>query len=67
MFAHYSAIQMDGFRTLKPGARVAFDLSEGPKGALACNIHPLEAVASVGAPAPASLERAVEQGTPAPG
>ena len=44
VFAHFSAIQMEGFRTLKQGSRVSFDLVEGPKGRLAQNIRPLEAV-----------------------
>jgi cold shock protein len=43
VFAHFSAIQMDGFRTLKQGGKVRFDLVEGPKGQLAQNISPLEA------------------------
>ncbi len=38
VFAHFSSIQMDGFRTLKQGSRVTFDLVEGPKGRLAQNI-----------------------------
>jgi CspA family cold shock protein len=42
VFAHFSAIQMEGFRTLKQGARVVFDLVQGPKGDLAQNIRPLE-------------------------
>ena len=40
VFAHFSSIAMDGFRTLRQGARVSFDLSEGPKGRLALNIQP---------------------------
>lgn len=32
VFAHFSAIQSEGFRTLKEGQRVAFLLGEGPKG-----------------------------------
>ncbi|WP_119156888.1 cold shock domain-containing protein [Caldimonas tepidiphila] len=44
VFAHFSAIQMEGFRTLKQGGRVSFDLVEGPKGRLAKNIRPVEAV-----------------------
>lgn len=40
VFAHFSAIQMDGFRTLKPGDRVRFEIVEGPKGQLAQNISP---------------------------
>jgi len=42
VFAHFSAIQMDGFRTLKQGARVVFELMQGPKGNLAQNIRPVE-------------------------
>lgn len=38
IFAHFSAIQMEGFRTLKQGARVTFEAVEGPKGKLAQNI-----------------------------
>jgi len=45
VFAHFSAIQMDGFRTLKQGSRVTYDLVQGPKGQLAQNIQPLDAVA----------------------
>lgn len=39
VFAHFSAVQMDGFRTLKQGARVAFEVVQGPKGHLAQNIR----------------------------
>lgn len=39
VFAHFSAITMDGFKTLKQGARVTFDLTAGPKGQLAQNIR----------------------------
>lgn len=38
VFAHFSAIQMEGFRTLKQGSKVSFDLVQGPKGMLAQNI-----------------------------
>ncbi len=41
VFAHFSAIQMDGFRTLKQGETVQFELVQGPKGQLAQNIAPL--------------------------
>ena len=40
VFAHFSAIQMDGFRTLKQGGRVSYELVQGPKGQLAQNICP---------------------------
>lgn len=38
LFAHFSAIQMPGFKTLKEGQVVLYDLSEGPKGKQAINI-----------------------------
>ena len=38
-FAHFSAIQMDGYKSLKEGARVSFELSQGPKGLMAINIQ----------------------------
>lgn len=41
VFAHFSAIKMDGFRTLKAGVRVKFELSQGEKGAQALNIEML--------------------------
>ncbi len=41
VFAHFSAVQMDGFRTLKQGGRVTFDMVQGPKGDLAQNIRPV--------------------------
>lgn len=42
VFAHFSAIQMDGFRTLKQGAKVRYDLVAGPKGMLAQNIQQVD-------------------------
>ena len=41
VFAHFSAIQSEGFRTLKQGGRVSYDVVQGPKGQLAQNIRPL--------------------------
>lgn len=41
LFAHYSAIKMDGYRTLKAGQAVVFDTTPGPKGTHAINISPL--------------------------
>lgn len=43
VFAHFSAIQMDGFRTLKQGSKVQYELIAGPKGMLAQNIQPVDA------------------------
>ena len=39
LFVHYSAIEMDGYRTLKAGQPVSFDIVEGPKGLHAVNIQ----------------------------
>ncbi|MBF1287036.1 MAG: cold-shock protein, partial [Neisseria sp.] len=39
LFAHFSAINMDGFKTLKEGQRVSFDVTTGPKGKQAANIQ----------------------------
>jgi cold shock protein len=44
VFAHFSAVQMDGFRTLKQGSRVSFELVQGPKGHLAQNIRQVDAL-----------------------
>jgi CspA family cold shock protein len=46
VFAHFSAIQMDGFRTLKQGSKVRYELVQGPKGQLAQNIQPADVAAS---------------------
>ncbi|GAB3486362.1 hypothetical protein GCM10027398_47180 [Azotobacter salinestris] len=45
LFAHYSAIQMDGYKTLKAGQAVTFELLQGPKGLHAINIRPCPAPA----------------------
>ncbi len=40
LFAHFSAIQGNGFKTLKEGQQVTFDVTTGPKGQQASNINP---------------------------
>jgi cold shock protein len=40
LFAHFSAIQGSGFKTLKEGQAVSFDVTTGPKGKQAANIKP---------------------------
>ena len=42
VFAHFSAIAMEGFKTLKQGSRVNFEVQDGPKGLLAQNIQSVE-------------------------
>lgn len=39
VFAHYSAITGEGFKSLAEGDRVTFDINEGPKGPQAANIQ----------------------------
>ena len=41
LFAHFSAINMSGFKTLKEGQKVSFDVTQGQKGPAAANIKPL--------------------------
>lgn len=44
VFAHFSQIQMDGYKTLKTNQEVTFDLVDGNKGKQAQNIQLLEKV-----------------------
>jgi CspA family cold shock protein len=39
VFVHHTAIQMDGFRSLKEGERVEFEVTKGPKGLQAANVR----------------------------
>jgi cold shock protein len=39
LFAHFSAINMSGFKTLKEGQKVSFEVTQGPKGKQASNIQ----------------------------
>ncbi len=41
VFAHFSAIQASGFKTLKEGQKVEFTITQGEKGPQAANIVPL--------------------------
>jgi CspA family cold shock protein len=38
VFVHFSAINMDGYKTLKEGQEVEFEITEGPKGPQATNV-----------------------------
>jgi len=38
VFVHYSAIEMEGFKTLQEGQRVSFEVIEGEKGLKATNV-----------------------------
>ena len=41
VFAHFSAIVMEGYKTLREGQQVEFDVQDGPKGPQASNIREL--------------------------
>jgi len=41
IFVHFSAIQMDGYKSLKEGASVEFEVKDGPKGLFAENVIPI--------------------------
>ena len=41
LFAHYSAIQSEGFKSLKEGQKVEFEIGQGRKGPAAENIRPV--------------------------
>ncbi|MBE7377052.1 cold shock domain-containing protein CspD [Pseudomonas lopnurensis] len=51
LFAHYSAIQMEGYRTLKAGQAVMFNILQGPKGLHATDIRPQQTSSEAAAPA----------------
>ena len=41
LFAHFSEIRIEGFKTLKETQRVTFEVKMGPKGKQAANIKPV--------------------------
>lgn len=41
IFVHFSAIQSDGFKSLREGQSVQFEVGSGPKGPQAENVRPL--------------------------
>jgi CspA family cold shock protein len=42
VFVHFSAIQAAGYRSLTEGQQVEFEITQGPKGAQAANVRPLD-------------------------
>lgn len=42
VFVHFSAIEMDGFKTLQEGETVEFEVVDGPKGLQAANVTKAE-------------------------
>ncbi|WP_166570254.1 cold shock domain-containing protein CspD [Pseudomonas sp. R5(2019)] len=59
LFAHYSAIQMDGYKTLKAGQAVSFEIIQGPKGLHAVNICSASKVQDTAPAASAATEAKV--------
>ncbi len=53
LFVHYTAIVGDGFRRLDDGAKVEFEVVDGPKGKQAGNVRCLEPAPAKPADAPA--------------
>ncbi len=58
LFAHYSAIEMDGYKTLKAGQAVSFEIIQGPKGLHAVKISALKVAGEI-IPAEAQPESAL--------
>jgi CspA family cold shock protein len=67
VFAHFSAIQMDGFRTLKQSCRVSYDLVQGPKGNLAQNIVVVDTAGEPAIDADFAVQRVTALAEAAPG
>ncbi len=42
LFAHFSAIEGEGFKTLQENQKVSFEVTSGPKGDQAVSIKPIE-------------------------
>ncbi len=64
IFAHFTAIEMSGYKTLKAGQLVNFELNRGPKGLHATNIQPEpmegeEANTPIAASQPAAMPRGI--------
>jgi CspA family cold shock protein len=51
LFAHYSAIEMEGYKTLKAGQAVKFEIIQGPKGLHAVKIGPAAPAEEIFTPA----------------
>ena len=59
LFAHYSSIKMEGYKTLKAGQAVTFDIIKGDKGLHACNIQPIDTDSSQPQKQPANKDSAI--------
>ena len=43
VFVHFSAIQIDGYKSLDEGQKVEYDVTQGQKGPQAANVRPASA------------------------
>jgi cold shock protein len=41
VFVHFSAIQVEGYKSLEEGQTVEFEVTQGPKGKQAANVRPV--------------------------
>lgn len=62
LFAHYSEITMEGYKTLKAGQRVSYESADGPKGRHATKIQPLDTPPAE----PAAKSKATSADSPEP-
>lgn len=46
LFAHFSAVMAEGYKSLKAGQAVEFETKDGPKGLHAINIKPIDVPAT---------------------
>ena len=56
VFVHFSVIDMDGYKTLKRGQKVQFELSQGPKGLHAVQVTSCTSDVASSSPAAETLE-----------
>lgn len=63
LFAHYSAIQMDGYKTLKAGQAVQFEITPGEKGLHATQIKAAEPSGAPQAQKPSATTASAEPAT----
>jgi cold shock protein len=66
LFVHYSSIQMDGYKTLKAGQAVEFDIEHGAKGRHAVNIRSVETAPDTGADVESRVDGHEDVGTGSP-